>query len=113
MIWQVWSILVLAGLGSAYLAFVAKRAPVYTSLMTVGIMTVAALGSLQVETQFTTSAEYGVSILFGLNGVLAMIVFVAAITGQYGDPDPEDTPTGAVETTKRGGLLDRIVQELT
>lgn len=113
MIWQAWAILVLAGLGSAYLAFVEKRAPVYTSLASTGIFAVAAIGSLEIETQFTTSMELGIAILCALQSLLGTLVFIAALTGQYGEPDDEDTPTGGVEHTAQGSWFDRIARALT
>lgn len=113
MIWQAWTLLVLAGLGSAYLAFVAKRAPAYTSLATTGTFAVAAIGALELETQFTTSTEMGIAILAAMQSLLGVVVFIAALTGQYGEPDEEDTPTGGVEHQARGGWFDRIARALT
>lgn len=113
MIWQAWAILVLAGLGSAYLAFVEKRAAVYTSLASAGIFFVAAFGSLEIETQFTTSMELGIAALCALQALVSVVVFIAAATGQYGEPDDEDTPTGGVEQSGSGNFLDRIARALT
>jgi len=118
MIWQAWAILVLVGSGAAYLAFVPKRAPIFTSLATVGAFAVAALGSLDLVVVGDGSAPYhaaeqGIAILLGLTAVVGGIVFLAALTGQYGDPDQEDDPTAGVGSTDSGGFLDDVARRLT
>lgn len=119
MIWQAWAILVLVGSGAAYLAFVPKKAPVFTSLATIGTFSVAAIGSLDLVDASSTSpyhaTETGAAILFGLGAVVASIVFLAALTGQYGDTDDEDDPTGGVAKPDdgSGGFLDGIVRRMT
>jgi hypothetical protein len=112
MIWQAWAVLVLVGAGTSYLAFVAKRAAVYTSLTTFGVSAVTGFGALGLETKWTTSGEPGVAILLWTNAVVAAIVFVAAISGQYGDPDDEDTPTGGMGETRGGGYFDGLAKRM-
>lgn len=92
MIWQVWAVLVLGGSAWAYVALIQKRAAPFTSLAMTGHFAVAAYGGFAVETQFTTSAEPGAAILCGLLAVIGVVVFVAAVTGQYGDEDELTTP---------------------
>lgn len=92
MIWQVWALLVLGGSGWAYVALIQKRAAPFASLAMTGHFAVAAYGAVAIETQFTTTGEPGAAILCGLFAVLGVVVFVAAVTGQYGDDDSMTTP---------------------
>lgn len=114
MIWQVWALLVLVGSGSAYLAFVPKRAPVFTSLATIGTFSVAALGATNLRLYSHGTAyqhvEMSVAILCALTACTGAIVFLAAITGQYGETDEDDEPMSGFEDDdeRSGGALDKI-----
>lgn len=114
MLLLVWVVLVLVGSGAGYFAFIAKRAAPLSSLITFGTMTVASFGAVNLETVagvytestatgetaspvIYTTNEAAAAILCGTIAVVAAIVTMAAVTGQYGDDrdqDPEDTPGG-------------------
>jgi hypothetical protein len=119
MIWQAWAVLVLVGAGAAYLAFVEKRAAVFTSLATVGIFAVLALGSLSIETKWTTSSEPGITVLFVLTASLGAIVFPVALTksGPYAEDDDADGEEVATDpaagTDPDSSWLDGIARRLT
>lgn len=119
MIWQVWALLVLVGSGSAYLAFVPKRAPVFTSLATIGTFSVASLGSQNIVTYSNGSRfahmEMSVSVLCALTAVAGSIVFLAAITGQYGETDEDDEPMSGFEDddARSGGALDWLARRMS
>lgn len=118
MIWQVWAILVFIGVGSAYLAFVPKRSPVVTSLAAIGSFSVAALGARDltvvrdsVDPYSTTEA--GAAVLLALGAAISTVVLLAALTGQYGDQDPEESPTGGATSSPRSeSLLDRLISRM-
>ena len=93
MILGAWQVIVLVGTGAAYHGLVKKgEGAVFTLLATVGCFSVAALGSLSLETRWTTSGEMGITILFLMTTGVASIAFLAAITksGPYAPDDVED-----------------------
>jgi len=106
MLLLVWLVLVLVGSGAGYFAFIEKRATPLSSLVAFGFYTVASFGAVNLETVAGTDANSAVvyttnsaaaAILCGTLAVVAAIVTMAAVTGQYGDErdqDPEDSPGG-------------------
>lgn len=100
MIWQAWVTLVLIGTGWSYVAFVEKRASTWAGLATFGFYAVAAIGALDLQTQFATDGELeiGAAILCTVAAMAGLIVFVASVAGQYGTDD--DTSPGAGEVRR-------------
>jgi len=96
MIWQAWATLVLIGTVWSYVAFAQKRATPWSSIATFGFYAVAAFGALGLETQYTSepSTEVAVAIACAIPAMVGLIVTAAAVTGQYGTPDDDDTPGG-------------------
>jgi hypothetical protein len=108
-IWQVWVTIVLLGSGAAYTAFVPKRAATFSSLVAFGCFAVASFGALGIEvpksaTDAYVATETGAAVLCAMIALVAAIVFMAAVTGQYGSPDRDDIPdAGAVSRNAAGG----------
>jgi hypothetical protein len=108
MIWQVWALLVLIGAGSAYIAFVEKRAAIFTSLVTILAFGAATFGAFGIEvphggsTSPFVATETAAAVVCATIALMATIVLAAAVTGQYGSPDAEDAP-GAGAVTRRIG----------
>lgn len=99
MILEVWQTLVIVGLAASGAAFVAKKAPVYTGLASLGVWLVVGYGALEIELvvggSLETVAEPAVAALAFGNALLSVIVIVAAATGSYG-ADDEGVPNPTV-----------------
>jgi hypothetical protein len=90
---EAWQVLVLVGSGAAYHGLVKKgEGAAFTLLATVGVFAVLALGSLSLETQYTTSGEWGITILFLLTASIAAVAFPVALTksGPYATEDDDE-----------------------
>lgn len=80
------------GAGATYLAFVAKRAPVYTSLASAGIWLVVGYSSTAIDTvaqdgtvsAAVTSEPALAALAFG-NALLSLVVTLAAAKGEFTD----------------------------
>lgn len=97
MLWPVWVVLVLVGTLWSYFAFVAKAAPIWSGLMTVGFWTVAGFGAFAIEMPdgaggTIVATETAAAILAFTVSAAGVLVTLAAATGQYGAPDLEDQP---------------------
>lgn len=117
MILGAWQVLVLVGTGAAYHGLVKKgEGAVFTLLATVGCFAVAGLGALSLETDFTTSGEMGIAILFFLTTAIAAIAFPVALTksGPYAPEkgDEEDDDRHAVGEPD-SGFLDGIARRMS
>lgn len=115
MILGAWQVLVLVGAGAAYHAFVKKgEGAVFTLLATTGIFGVCGLGALSLETAYTTSNEWGITILFIVVASVAAIAFPVALTksGPYAedgdDPEGDDPEIGEPDSSFLGGIARRL-----
>lgn len=92
-------VLIAVGCGVSYLAFVAKRAAVYTSLASLGVWLVVGYGATAIDTvgndgtiNEAAAAEPAIAALAFGNALLSGIVLLAAATGAYdaGTTEPTD-----------------------
>lgn len=117
MILGAWQVLVLVGTGAAYHGLVKKgEGAVFTLLATVGCFSVAGLGALSLETDWTTSGEMGIVVLFLLTTAVAAIAFPVALTksGPYApdrDVDEEEGDEPFAESEE--SAFDRFVGRMT
>lgn len=113
MILGAWQVLVLVGTGAAYQGLIRKgEGSVVALLGAIGCFGVAAIGSLNLETRWTTSSESGIAILCLLGASIATIGLVAAITstGPYAS-DRDDS--GNFGTNPDSDYLDDITRRLS
>lgn len=118
MILGAWQVLVLVGTGAAYHGLVRKgEGAVFTLLATVGCFAVAALGALSIETDYTTSSEMGIVVLFVLVVAIAAIALPVALTksGPYAPDDVgvEDDDSDEPFPETQNSAFDRFVARMT
>ena len=98
MVFELLLLLMLLGGGASYLAFVAKKAPVYTSMANLGLWLLVAYGATSIDfiqdngqLETAVAAEPALAVIAFGNAMLSGLVLIAAATGNYGDseaPDP-------------------------
>lgn len=116
MILGAWQVLVLVGTGAAYHGLVKKgEGAVFTLLATVGCFAVAGLGALSLETDFATSGEMGIAILFFLATAIAAIAFPVALakSGPYAPNDVDEEEGDEPFTESEESAFDRFVGRMT
>jgi len=111
-----WQVLVLVGTGAAYHGLVKKgEGAVFTLLATVGCFAVAGLGALSLETEWTTSGEMGIIVLFLLTTAIAAIAFPVALTksGPYAPDDVGEEEGDETFAESEESAFDRFVGRMT
>lgn len=91
---------------ASHQAFVAKEGTPHTAIMAMTASGVLAFGSLSTTrlsngTEFTFTSE-PVAILFTLNALVAAIVVLTSIIGEYGDSTPTNTGAQNVDEQQFG-----------
>jgi len=113
----VWQVLVLVGAGAAYLGLIRKgEGAVFALLASFGTFAVLALGSLSIETSYTTTNEWAVTILFAVVALVSAIAFPFALTksGVYAEEDDdEDDPRGDEYADSDSDFLDPVVGRMS
>lgn len=116
MILGAWQVLVLVGTGAAYHGLVKKgEGAVFTLLATVGCFSVAAIGSLSLETRWTTSGEMGIVVLFAMTTAIAAIALPVALTksGPYAPDDVDDENDDQEFGEPEESMFDRFVARMS
>lgn len=96
MILQVFTLLWLAGCGTAYFAFIRKAEPLFTGLMNFAVWLVLAFSATNIQTVTETgtvvsSAEMAVSALCIIVALISLPVVFAAASGRYSSQSTQDT----------------------
>jgi len=96
MIWHIYALLWVTGLGTSYYAFVAKREPLFSATVNIAVWSVIAFSSLTVRVpsngEWLTAGSTPAAVLAAAVALISVPIAFAAAIGRYGGSSSEMQP---------------------